>query len=164
MLQSRATLLAVFIAVTVFIINQIGGFDLFDRFIDFLRSLEKYQLDDIFLMLCIVLLGVVWDLYALQKKNRHHKELQDQKLQVLRATMVTVLDITNSLLASVRLFLYEVDAGKKASTAEIELLDASMKDAATRLKSLHERDSITDLELGESYTPGAPSSDSGGIG
>ena len=139
--------MATIIGVSLYIASIVGNIDPFTVFIDYLRSLEKYQLDEAFLVLCIILVGVVWDLLALRKKVQHDKDVQDQRIHILKATMVTVMDITNSLLASVRLFLYEVDAGKSVSSNEIAQLDDSMKRSAFRLKSLQGLDSITEVEV-----------------
>ena len=139
--------MATIIGVSLYIASIVGDIDPFTVFIDYLRSLEKYQLDEAFLVLCIVLVGVLWDLLALRKKVQHDKDVQDQRIHILKATMVTVMDITNSLLASVRLFLYEVDAGKSVSSNEIAQLDDSMKRSVFRLKSLQGLDSITEIEV-----------------
>ena len=147
LLQSRATIIAGIIGVGLFIANLVGDYEIFESFISYLRSLERYKLDEAFLALCIILFGVVWDLLALQKQAKFENRIQNQRLHVLRATMVTVMDITNSLLASVRVFLYEVDAGKSVSTDEIGQLDQSMKQSLYRLKTLQELQSITEIEL-----------------
>ena len=139
--------MAVLVAVLFFISNLAFDFDLFDKFVTYLQGLERYELDDAFLGLCIILIGVIWDLVALDKQGRYERKLQDQRLHILKATMVTVMDITNSLLASVRLFLYEVDAGKKVSTSEIAQLDESMKKSVFRLKTLQGLESITEIEI-----------------
>ena len=139
--------MATIVGIALFTTSLVGQIDLFDAFIEYLRSLEKYQLDEIFLVLCIILIGVVWDLLALRKKVQHDKDVQDQRIHILKATMVTVMDITNSLLASVRLFLYEVDAGKSVSSNEIDQLDESMKRSVFRLKSLQGLESISEVEL-----------------
>ena len=139
--------MATLIGLALFVASLVGHIDVFDAFIDYLRSLERYQLDGVFLVLCIILIGVVWDLVALRKKEQYDKDVQDQRIHILKATMVTVMDITNSLLASVRLFLYEVDAGKSVTSNEIDQLDESMKRSVFRLKSLQGLESITEVEL-----------------
>ena len=146
-LQSRATIMATVIAVVLFVGSLAGNFDPFDSFIRYLRSLERYQLDEAFLALCIILVGVVWDLLALRNKQLREEDVRDQRMHILKATMVTVMDITNSLLASVRLFLYEVDAGKSVTSNEIAQLDDSMKRSMFRLRSLQGLDSISEIEI-----------------
>ena len=146
-LQSRATIMATVIAVALFIGSLAGNIDPFDSFIRYLRSLERYQLDEAFLALCIILVGVVWDLLALRSKQQREKNVNNERMHILKATMVTVMDITNSLLASVRLFLYEVDAGKSVSSNEIAQLDESMKRSMFRLRSLQGLESISEIEI-----------------
>lgn len=139
--------MASIIAATLFIGSLAGNFNPFDSFIRYLRSLEHYQLDEAFLVLCIVLVGVVWDLLALRSKEKREKDIRVQRIHILKATMVTVMDVTNSLLASVRLFLYEVDAGKSVTSTEIAQLDDSMKRSMFRLRSLQGLESISEVEM-----------------
>ena len=139
--------MASIIAVALFVGSLLGNIDPFDSFIRYLRSLEHYQLDEAFLALFIILVGVLWDLLALRNKQHREKDVRDQRIHILKATMVTVMDITNSLLASVRLFLYEVDAGKSVSSNEIAQLDESMKRSMFRLRSLQGLESVSEVEL-----------------
>ena len=135
------------IAASLFIGSIAGNINPFESFIRYLRSLEHYQLDEAFIALCIILIGVVWDLLALRGKQQRERDVKDQRIRILKATMVTVMDITNSLLASVRVFLYEVEAGKSVNSSEIAQLDDSMKRSLFRLRSLQGLDSVSEIEM-----------------
>jgi PAS domain S-box-containing protein len=78
--------------------------------------------------------------------KRHNDEIQLQRLQVFKSTMRTVQDIVNNLLNGLQLVHLESIGYVPAET--LELVDRTIKEAAVKLKTLGDLETVIEKEIG----------------
>ncbi len=90
--------------------------------------------------------------------NRHHAEVEAQRLRVFRATMTTVHDLVNNFLANMQLIRLEAEDRLPQET--IDLFDKLIEDNAAELRMLGELQVVREKEmavgLGIDYRTAAP--------
>ena len=77
---------------------------------------------------------------------------QDEKLQVLRATMRTVLDIINNFLNGLQLVKIEIEQNKTLTAAELNQFDARIHDTASHLEKLANIEVVKEKSMAGGFT------------
>ncbi len=95
-----------------------------------LISMDASSIDDVVAGLFLIILGVSVDSAML----RQRLSLEDQRLEVLKATMRTVQDIMNNFLVSVQLFSSECQG--LVSTEAEDQLEERIREVSLKLKAL----------------------------
>lgn len=80
-------------------------------------------------------------------RNKYKLEVQEERLKVLRATMVTVQDIVNNFLNSMQLFRLEAEDKNALDTESLALMDSIIQDTTTKLNKIAELDSIPEKQM-----------------
>ncbi len=90
--------------------------------------------------------------------NRHHSEVEAQRLRVFRATMTTVHDLVNNFLANMQLIRLEAEDRLPQET--LDLFDQLIQDNAAELRLLGELQVVREKEMavgtGIEYRTAAP--------
>lgn len=76
-------------------------------------------------------------------RKKHKVEVQEERLKVLRATMVTVQNIVNNFLTGIQLFQMEAEEKNALDPESLALMDSIIKDTATKLNQIAELDSVS---------------------
>ena len=77
--------------------------------------------------------------------NRHHAEVEAQRLRVFRATMTTVHDLVNNFLANMQLIRLEAEDRLPQET--LDLFDQLIQDNAAELRLLGELQVVREKEM-----------------
>ena len=145
----RLTILVGSFVIVMLIISLTFNLDLAETFIAFLKRFEGMELDEILLALVILIFAFTADLWLQRKERTHQEFVEAQRLHILRATMVTVMDTVNTLVASIQLFQYDLVDRKMNMPLEMAQLNKSVKDTVIRLRRIQRIDRIKEKKLGE---------------
>jgi HAMP domain-containing protein len=77
--------------------------------------------------------------------NRHHAEVEAQRLRVFRATMTTVHDLVNNFLANMQLI--RIEAEDRLPQETLDLFDQLIQDNAAELRLLGELQVVREKEM-----------------
>ena len=146
----KATLLALFIGFGIYLLAVLFDLDLFEVVTEFLASLEKYELDELVVVLFLLIIGLTFDLIQNVKQKQHLLEIQNQRLRVLKATMTTVLHIVNNFLNNLQLFRMEAEEKQLLSSDSLATMNNGIHATSTKLKILADLDDTPEIEV----TPG----------
>ncbi len=145
----RLTTLVGSFSIMMLVISLIFNLDLAESFIAFLERFENMELDEILLTLVILTFAFTADLWRQRKERSYQKIIEAQRLRILRATMVTVMDAVNTLIASIQLFQYDLVDRNLSLPLEMAQLNKSVKDTVVRLRRIQRLDTIKERKLGE---------------
>lgn len=143
----RATLIAIGLCLAQLVVTFVFDFELFEKFLALLARFEPFELDEIFVGLVIILIGVLWDLTVLRNRERRERSFEKQRIKALQATMVSATEIVNLLVASVKLFRYEAEATGRVTPTDIARLDAAIGRTKDQLEALKTAKSVRDLKI-----------------
>ena len=145
----RLTLLASAVSLMLITASLVFNLDLFEVIIDFLHRFEDMELDEVLLAGMLFLSALSFDLWTQRKDHLNKQVIEEERLHVLRATMVTVMDAVNTLVASIQLFQIEMEERKMRIPIEMMHLDKSIENTVVRLKSLQRLEKISEKKIGE---------------
>jgi hypothetical protein len=128
------SLVAAFIAIA----HAVIGHDLFDFVVGLINRVDPYGLDELVIPLLLIFAGRHIDLG--RTRQRQEREIQAQRLHILRATMRTVQDIVNNFLNNLQLFRLEAEAGA-VSAESLHAFDELVQATSTKLTALGDLDS-----------------------
>lgn len=74
-------------------------------------------------------------------------EIREEKLRVLKATMLTMQDITGNFLNSLHFFKLEIEKNKTLTPESVTRLDELIKDTARRLNKLGNLNEIHEKKM-----------------
>ena len=134
-----ATILATGMVLTATLTN----FDLVKLDLKILDSIARHEVDDLFVGLLLIFLGLIIDLVA--RRKRHKAELDAQKLRTLKATMRTVHDIVNTFLNN--LMVFELEAAAVMKPGALDPLEKMIHDTTRKLKALGDLESVREKPL-----------------
>lgn len=128
------TIAAALVAALLIVGAMVGHVDFIRINAAVFEEIETHELDDILACLALIPLGIGIDHVRASKQERHQKEIEAQRLRVLKATMTTVLDIVNNFLNNLQLF--RLDAEEVLPQSSIELFDQLVLETSVKLKVL----------------------------
>ena len=146
----KATLLALIMGLGIYLITVLFDLDLFEIITKFLASLEKYEVDELFIVLIFLIFGLTFDLIQNVKEKQHLLDIRNQRLRVLKATMTTVLHIVNNFLNNLQLFRMEAEEKQLLSSESMATMNNGIQVTSTKLKILADLDDTPEIEV----TPG----------
>lgn len=137
------------LATSLFFAATFDAFDAFETLAGFLYEFEILELDELFIGFVLLLFGVIVDLIRFYHRRHVEHRMEEEKRRVLRSTMFTVLDIVNSLVASVKLYQYESEHRAGVHSAPVTKLDKDMARALHRLKAIQKMEVVHSVSLGD---------------
>ena len=143
----KASLTALFTGLMVALISALTDFDLFEEMVRILESFETYEIDELFILLLLLPLGLLFDLVDNVRQKQCLLEVRDQRLRVLKATMTSVLHIVNNFLNSLQLFRMDADENQVLSPQSLVLLDDAIDKTSRKLKTLADLNDTPEIEV-----------------
>ena len=123
-----ATVILTGISIFLLIISFWGHVD----FISSLMFFEKYELDEIVLVVLLIALGVIFDFNTLQLKQK--AEIQKQKLEAINDTVRKAKNIVNNFLHNIQMF--EMEASEHLSDESKLLFRVMIEDTVEKINGL----------------------------
>ena len=137
-----ATLLAAAILTGIFFTN----FDLFNLGFKEILRIEDNELDEFVTAFLLIIVGLSLDLVRARQIARRRAETNEQRLQVLKATMRTVHDLMNNFLNNLQLFRMEAEEGP-LTPESLELFDDLISGTAEKLKALGDSELVIEYQM-----------------
>jgi len=148
----RATLFALLLSGVIWLLAYAADIDIFEELVAFLTRLEKYEADEIFVTLILLLMGIAVDTFVMKREERRKLDIFNERLRVLHATMRTVQDIVGNFLNQLQLFRRQAAKCKAFPPESGEAIDALVKETASKLKALGDLEDTPEKELYEGMT------------
>jgi hypothetical protein len=145
----KFSLIALALALGMYATAIIWRINYFEGLLAGLARLEAYQLDELLLALAVLLPGVLADFLVLKFRRRRQREVERQRLKVLKATMNTVQDIVNNFLNSMQYFRFLAEKGNVLDPKVLAMLDDLIFDTSAKLTALAELESTPERKVGE---------------
>jgi len=137
------TIIAAITAAGIVAAAALLNFDLVTVSLPFLERIEKHKVDDMLAGFVLIVLAVAIDLW--RRRKRHQREIEEQKLRTLKATMRTVQDIVNNFLNN--LLLFEMDMQANVPPRAFEQLDELARQTYEKLKALGDLQEVRECSL-----------------
>ncbi|MBU2511561.1 hypothetical protein KJ966_09480 [bacterium] len=133
-IRYKASLMAVLVSMVIISLALFGQIEIFEHLIFVLEYCEKAELDELLLCAILILIGSVFDARRLIKDKKHQLYVEEQRLVVLQATMMTVQDIVNNFLNNLYIFKKEAENTSALSPVSIERLNSMIFETSRKLK------------------------------
>ena len=143
----KATLFSLLIGLGIYLLAVLFDLDLFEAINKFLASLEKYEVDELVIVLFLLIFGLTFDLIQNVKEKQHLLDIRNQRLRVLKATMTTVLHIVNNFLNNLQLFRMEAEEKQLLSSESMATMNNGIQATSTKLKILADLDDTPEIEV-----------------
>ncbi len=145
----RFTLVGVFLAVLVFILNLAFDLDLFEILIGLLQRSESFELDELLLVLVVLLPFVVVDLIRYRLRLRQQKD----RIQLHQAMMFAVHHTQNNFLNQMQYFRMIAEENSRFDPDVIALFDEVIRDAHEQIRALGEIETIDEDAIKTAVLP-----------
>jgi len=139
----RFTLISSLIVFILFAMTKVLNFDLFEKVLIFLKRIENYEADELLMYSFLLLFGIITDLLRVKASTNRTIEIQNQRLQTMQATMVTVQDIVGNALNGLQILRLRSKAGNGFSKEDLKEFDRLIYDTADKINRLRNTDSVT---------------------
>ncbi len=150
--RHKYTVMAAFLGiVSVFMARQ-WDYDLWEVTASALNAFDLIKGHEIMFLGFFVVIGFAIDINNRRKRHRKFRELSEERVQAMKATMTTVNDIVNNALNSLQIFRLEAEKNAALSPGSIHQFDAIIFDTASRLKNVHDLDVFVPHKIAEGLT------------
>lgn len=126
------------VGVAIIVYGFLSQKDVFQYLSLVLDYLEHFEVDEILIAGTSISAGLLLDLILNKRQKERYIELQEQRLRVLRATMMTVQDIVNNFLNSLSLFRLEAEDRGALSESSLQEMDSLIQETSAKLSALGE--------------------------
>lgn len=133
--EFRNTGIALVLSILVYLTSLASHVEVFEFLIEFLEDMEVYELDEILMGGLLCLVGIVTDFVRIRNERKKIIEIQTQRLQTLKATMVTVQDIVNNALNGLQILRIK-SKSRSLSSEELKMFDAIVFETVEKIKEL----------------------------
>ncbi len=124
------------ISISILFLTLTDRIEVFEYIVVFFEVLEAYEIDEFFLVVFLLSLGLVIDFRLILLKRKTISIIKDKEIAVLKATMNNVLDIVNNYLNQIQLLSIEAEESGKVSKKNIKLIETLTFETSERLKKL----------------------------
>jgi len=148
------TIVAAIVIVSLIGLDQIIGSDFFASMVNLIERMLSVETDHIIIPAALILVAIIADLSSQSRRRKtakadsllqQQKEIADQRLKVLKATMLTVHDIVGNMQQGLQLFRVQYE--DTWPEEEVKLFDKLIFDTAARLKQLGDLESTPEIEM-----------------
>ncbi|HHL35271.1 MAG TPA: hypothetical protein ENJ30_12990 [Desulfobulbaceae bacterium] len=125
----------------------------FEVVVRFLKSAERYELDEFFIGFFIFLCFLVVDLFRRQKQQKMEKEIEQEKITIYTAMLSSAHHILNNFLNQMQLVKITADNTPGFDPRVLDLYDTIMHDAEKQMQELSNLTEITEETIKDSVKP-----------
>jgi len=150
----RGTLIALLVGALFKFTSWLYNFDLFEKMVEKMAyvlsrpDVEQYEIDEIFFVGLIVLIGIFNDIVFSLFRARQRREVAIERIKAMRSTMSGVHDIVNNFLNNLLYFRLQAELSKALDPALLDLLDREIEVTAAKLQNIDEIEVIAERKLG----------------
>jgi len=145
----RFTFISSLIASLLFAMAHALNFDLFENILIFLDKVESYEADELLIYSFLLLLGLIVDLLRGKASTNRIIEIQNQRMQTMQATMVTVQDIVGNALNGLQILRLKSKEENGFSKEELKEFDKLIHDTAEKINRIRNTDSVSFKEVAD---------------
>ena len=125
----------------------------FEVVVRFLKSAERYELDEFFIGFFIFLCFLVVDLLRRQKQQKMEKKIEKEKITIYTAMLSSAHHILNNFLNQMLLFKITAENTPGFDKHILSLFDTVMDEADQQIKKLGDITEITEETIKDSVKP-----------
>ena len=145
----KLTWIGLGIAVVILVYAHFVEVDPFDWLVDFFKSVEDYEVDEIFIGAFIFIICLAIDLIRQQRDQK----VEQEKLKVYRAMISSSHHILNNFLNQMQLFKITAENTPGFDRDVLGLYDRIMKEATEQIKALSNVSEVSEKHIQESVMP-----------
>lgn len=149
MKKYKLTIVGIFLAFTVFSISIVFNIDLFEKVMETVESLERFEIDELIIPLFILLIFSFLD----QIRRQNLQNVEKEKTKIYRAMMFSTHHILNNFLNNMQLFKMTAEDTPEFDPDVLSLYDVVIKDTSTQIEELGSITTIDELSIHASVTP-----------
>ena len=127
--------------------------ELFELLLDWFKSVEKYELDELFFGLFIFLCFLVADLLRRRKQRKLEQKIEKEKISIYAAMLSSAHHILNNFLNQMQLVKITADNTPGFDPKVLALYDTIMRDAEKQIDELGSLPEINEKAIRESVRP-----------
>ncbi len=143
----KITVIMFIVGSAIYLIARILNFDVFEFSAGILNSLENFEVDEIFVVVILIIIGLAIDMFVLKNRRAQEIIVQQQRLRVLRATMRSVQDIVNNFLQSMQLFTMEAEKKQALNSKSLETINSLIFETTNKINRLSALESTPEREI-----------------
>lgn len=145
----KLTLIGLAISVVVFLGTIISGIDIFEVFVNTLKSLEAFEIDELIFPAVIFGIFIFLDLATKLK----FQKIEIEKAKIYKAMLSSTHHVLNNFLQKMQLFKITVEKTEEFPSKFLDLYDQITKDTIVQIEALSSVVSIDEATILASVTP-----------
>lgn len=145
----KLTLIGLTISVVVFLGTIISGIDIFEVFVNTLKSLEAFEIDELIFPAVIFGIFIFLDLATKLK----FQKIEIEKAKIYKAMLSSTHHVLNNFLQKMQLFKITVEKTEEFPSKFLDLYDQITKDTIVQIEALSSVVSIDEATILASVTP-----------
>ncbi len=149
MKKYKLTIVGITLAFVVFFITIIFKVDLFENVIKVFESLERFEIDEIVIPVCILLIFAFID----QTRRQGSHKIEIEKVMIYKAMMSSTHHILNNFLNQMQLFKMTAENTPDFDTEILSLFDMVIKDTSEQIEALGSITNIDEASIHASVAP-----------
>ncbi|MCP3922785.1 MAG: hypothetical protein GY714_09395 [Desulfobacterales bacterium] len=147
----RLTMIGLAISTVIYLLTIIIGVDLFEKLIELLHGLEKYELDELIIPTTIF---IAFSLFELIDRQRSHKiEVEREKIKIYEAMIFSTQHILNNFLNQIQVFKQTAEETENFDPEVLGYYDEIIDEASGQIDSLCKVTEINEVSILESIKP-----------
>jgi hypothetical protein len=149
MRRYKITLMGLTIAVFIVVYAHFVDLDPFDWLVTFFKSVEDYEVDEIFIGAFIFIICLAIDLLRLQREQK----VEHEKNKVYKAMIASSHHILNNFLNQMQLFKITAESTPGFDQEILAMYDTIMKEASDQIKKLSDISEVSETSIKEAVMP-----------
>ncbi len=149
LLRYKLTLLGLNLAILIAVLSNIFDLDPFDRLVSLFSSVEKYEIDEIFIGALVFLVFFMAELILWHRNQK----IEIEKVKIYRAMIASSHHILNNFLNQMLIFKMTAEETPGFDQDILKLYDEIIKDAKQQIEALSSIGKISQEAIEESIKP-----------
>lgn len=133
--------------ILIWLVTTILDLDLFESLIAFTRLLERFEIDELFLLSILPILGLLRDLTLQKRAEQNRRDLAEHRLRIIRATVNTIEDVLGNKLLSLKFKVARLHERKEMPTCTHDEITDTIQDMLVTIRELHDLSNAKEKEL-----------------
>jgi len=136
LIKIKWTTICFFIGLFYWVAHLFVDIDLCEQIVSYMQQLERYEVDEFFVLFFITLLGLLMDLSHHSRVEKQAQETMAQKLRTVHGTATTLEDLLGNKLISLKLLVTYSHQQKQITTENYDEMVVLIQDSLDYLRKL----------------------------
>jgi len=145
----KLTWIGLGIAVVILVYAHFVEVDPFDWLVSFFKSVEDYEVDEIFIGVFVLLVCLAVDLF----RQKRDQKVEQEKLKVYQAMISSSHHILNNFLNQMQLFKITAERTPGFDEDILSMYDTIMKEASDQIEELSSISEISETTIKKAVMP-----------